>query len=100
MFLCLFLVVILTGCAQWIPARSTELSPGRYSLESSGNMFATYESLKKIIDKKAMKLCGEGLYEYESEGDLAHMTQTTYSQGMQIEAGYKVLTKIVACNHS
>ena len=94
-----FAVVFITGCAQWIPARSTELSSGRYSLQSSGNVFASYESLKKIIDKKAVKLCGNE-YEYESEGELDNKSQTNYASGMTVSASYKVLTKIVICKKS
>lgn len=80
-----------------IPARSVEISPGKYKLEASGNVFASLETLQSIIDKKAKKLCGENLYTYESLGDLEHKTQTTYNQGMEIRAGYNVLTKVVNC---
>ena len=95
-FIILALVFGVAGCAQMIPARSTELSPGRYSLQASGNMFADYESLSAKIDKKAGKLCGEAAYEYETN-NLQHKTQNTYAQGMTISAGYKVLTKIASC---
>ena len=54
----------VAGCAQMIPARANEISPGKYSLEASGNVFASVTDLLAKIDKKAVKLCGEGKYEY------------------------------------
>ena len=90
-------ICMLAGCAQMIPARSVEISSGKYKLEASGNIFASHQQLQSIIDKKAKKLCGDNLYHYESPGDLEHKTQTTYHQGMRIQAGYNVLTKVITC---
>jgi hypothetical protein len=63
-------------------------------------MFASQDDLENIIDEKAVKLCGKGKYKYESEGSLSNGTQTSYSQGVEIQARYNILTKIVNCQSS
>lgn len=92
-----FLPLILTvGCAQMIPARVFEVTPGVYKLESSGNAFASDESLSKKIESRAVKTCPNG-FEYMDNSHPKWHKQTTYQNGIAVSAGYKVLTKTVRC---
>jgi hypothetical protein len=91
------LILAISGCAQMIPARSLELEPGKYKLEASGNVFASIPSLIKKIDKKAIKLCGEGKYEYQDAGDFSTPHSPAYVSGVDIGASYKVLTRVITC---
>ena len=88
---------LFQGCAQMIPARAMDQGNGLYKLEASGNMFASDESLHAKIEKKANKVCDSG-FKYIEDSDPNWHKQTTYSNGMVIDASYKVLTKTIKCD--
>lgn len=91
------LILIVSGCAQMVPARSTEIGVGKYKLEASGNAFASIPSLIEKIDQKAIKLCGAGKYDYQDNGDFSTPHSPAYVNGVNIGSSYKVLTRIVTC---
>ncbi len=96
-YLLLTPIIFSLGCAQMIPARSVELEPGKYKLEASGNMFASIPELVEKIDKKAVKLCGSGKYEYKDSGDFSTPHSPAYVNGVDIGSSYKVLTREIKC---
>ncbi len=93
-------VLMVTGCAQMIPARSAEIAPGKYKLTASGNVFASIKSLIEKIDKKAVKLCGADNYSYKDAGDFSTPHSPAYVNGVDIGASYKVLTREITCKQS
>lgn len=96
--LSVFLVIIfVSGCAQMIPARSTEIEVGKYKLEASGNAFASLKSLREKIDQKAIKLCGKDNYIYEDTNDISNQHSAAYSNGVDVGASYTVVTRVVTC---
>jgi hypothetical protein len=90
-------IFLMFGCAQMVPARSTEIGAGKYKLEASGNAFASMPSLIEKIDQKAIKLCGVGKYEYADNGDFSTPHSPAYVNGVDIGASYKVLTRVLIC---
>ena len=97
-YLLLSLVVLVQSCAQMVPARSWDQGNGVHKLEASGNTFASDESLSQKIDKKANKICGDAGFKYIEDSDPEWHKQTSYTNGVAITAGYKVLTKTIKCN--
>lgn len=93
----LFSIILVSGCAQMIPARSTEIEPGKYKLEASGNAFASIPSLIEKIDQKAVKLCGAGNYTYADDGDFSNQHSPAYLSGVDIGGSYTVVTRSVSC---
>lgn len=91
------LTIMVTGCAQMVPARSTAIGVGKYKLEASGNAFASIPSLIEKIDQKAIKLCGAEKYEYQDNGDFSTPHSPAYANGVDIGSSYKVLTRVVTC---
>ncbi|MDO1510438.1 MULTISPECIES: hypothetical protein [unclassified Neisseria] len=87
----------LAACAQMFPARSEYLGGNRYQLESSGNIFASKQTLKNLIDKKAKKLCPNG-YQYETDDGLKYQKETFYHNNQPLPSDYLVMKQIVRCN--
>ena len=49
------LMLLVSGCAQMLPAMSTDLGGQRYQLQANGNVFVNKDTLSNNIDKKAKK---------------------------------------------
>lgn len=90
-------IILVSGCAQMIPARSTEIEAGKYKLEASGNAFASVKSLLEKIDQKAIKLCGKDNYTYADAGDFSSQNSAAYANGVDVGASYTVVTRVVTC---
>lgn len=91
------MVLLVMGCAQMVPARVNEISPGKYSLEASGNVFASIPSLLEKIEKRAVKLCGAGKYEFLDDGNFSNHRSPAYINGVDVGASYKVVRRQVVC---
>lgn len=93
----LFPVVLAFGCAQMFPARSEALGPGRYKVETSGNIFASKEAMIEKVDKKAASLCGNAGFEYVDEKGIDMEVSPTYHNGVLISMPYNVLNREIVC---
>jgi hypothetical protein len=82
------------------PASYHEMEPGKYQLSSSGNVFASIETLKGKIDKRAAELCGQDNYVYSDDGDFSTPHSPAYMNGVDIGASYKVLNRKIECKKS
>lgn len=95
-----WLLINLTGCASMIPAASTELEIGKYRIVTHGNSFAKPDNLRAKIDKKAIKLCGEGNYAYKTKRGLFETVKTpTYVNGSLMDIYSYQLTRVIYCSH-
>lgn len=94
--LVLFVVVMLCGCTQMLPATSKLEAPGVYTVKAFGNSFANIDKLKEKVDKKAAKLCGESGFTYV-DGGLQVKQERTYNNGGTQSGSYKVFSKTVKC---
>ena len=95
-------LLYLTACAQMFPAASIELEPGLYRVTSTGNTFAKPSDLDFRIEKKAIKLCGEGNYDYVGLPEAKVGKQKIYTGGgASTTAHYFQRTRLVKCkvNH-
>ncbi len=92
----LALVLFASGCAQMLPAMSTDLGGQRYQLQANGNMFVNQDTLSNNIDKKAKKLCPEG-YQYEAPADTRFKNDTLVNNGMLMQSGYFIMQRVVRC---
>ena len=88
--------IVMSGCAQWMPANVTDLENGMYEVSASGNSFASIESMKEKIEKKASKLCSNSGFEYVESPTLDWHKQTDYSTG--ITTSYKVMSSVIKCD--
>nr|WP_032863892.1 hypothetical protein [Acinetobacter vivianii] len=92
-------LLLLQGCAQMFPAQATKLDSGAYRIQTTANIFASDESMKKKVDKKAEGICqGKGFTELESKAQ-AHSEQI-YMPGMVTTGSYKTFNKTIQCNQS
>lgn len=79
------------------PAASAELEPGKYRILTTGSVLAKTERLQAKIDKKALKLCGEG-YTYKTPAGLFEIVTTpTYINGSMTNINAQKLTRVVYC---
>ncbi|MDO5638509.1 MAG: hypothetical protein Q4G28_01400 [Neisseria sp.] len=85
------------GCAQMIPARSTDLGNQRYELESSGNVFVKDGVLQGKLDQKAKKLCPQG-YRYETDDAPRFGNTVFYYNGVLMPSGHFTLKRTIRCN--
>lgn len=87
----------LLSCAQMVPARSTELSPGRHELTATGNTFSSRAELQKKVDAKAARICGAGPFIYEGNGEFEVKKTESYAVSGRMDTSYFELTRIVVC---
>lgn len=92
-------ILALQGCAQMFPAHVSEIKPGVYTLQATGNMFASDTSLQQKIDRKASILCKGSGFDVLQNNPQWH-DQTTYYNGMTIGAGFKTLNKTIQCKQA
>lgn len=85
------------GCAQMFPARSVELSPGHYQVETSGNIFASAKSMIDKVDEKAASLCGSAGFKYIDDNKMDTYTSPAYYKGVDISIPYNVLSREIVC---
>lgn len=93
------LMLLASGCAQMLPAMSTDLGGQRYQLQANGNVFVNKDTLSNNIDKKAKKLCPEG-YEYETPGDTRFKNDLLVNNGVLMPSGYFAMHRIVRCTNA
>ena len=93
------LMLLASGCAQMLPAMSTDLGGQRYQLQANGNVFVNKDTLSNNIDKKAKKLCPEG-YEYETPGDTRFKNDQFVNNGVLMQSGYFAMHLIVRCTNA
>ena len=96
-YLFLLPITLTFGCAQMFPARSVETSPGHYQVETSGNMFASTESMIDKVDQKAASLCGKAGFEYINDEKLDTHLSAAYYKSIDISMPYNVLRREIVC---
>lgn len=96
-YILLLSFILLSGCAQMLPAHSEKLADGEYRVTSIGNVFAKQDTLQNNIEKKAEKLCPEG-YSFQETGGLTIDNQQTSAQGIPITVQSKLYTRFIICD--
>ncbi|NRB39777.1 MAG: hypothetical protein HRU20_15140 [Pseudomonadales bacterium] len=91
------LVVLGTGCAQWLPAASHEIEPGVFKITATGNSFASTDDLRKKVEKKAAKVCGDQAYKKASKDKYQSHKQRTYTDSGYQTSHYFTYTTTVEC---
>ncbi len=95
-YILLVALLFLQGCAQMIPAKATRIESGVYMLQATGNMFASTDSLRKKVDKKAESVCaGKGFDDLSSNAQWQN--QQFYNVGVVMSAGYQIFNKRIKC---
>ena len=91
------LPLFLQGCAQMFPAHATKLDSGVYMIQSTGNLFASNESMQNKVDKKAENICqGKGFTDLG--GKIQAHNQPIYVSGIVTTSSYKTFNKTIQCN--
>jgi len=91
------LPLFLQGCAQMFPAHATKLDSGVYMIQSTGNLFASNESMKNKVDKKAENIC-QGKDFTDLGGKIQAHNQPIYVSGIVTTSSYKTFNKTIQCN--
>lgn len=92
------LIVGACGCAQLFPAAVSEIEPGVFRVQASGNSFASPASLRQKVESRALKICGQLGYKEVSPSNHDFLQQKNYSGSMTYSAGYQVITRYISCN--
>lgn len=90
-------LLCIVGCAQWLPARSKEISLGVYELTATGNSFSSRKALLQKIDAKAKRLCGDLAAKRVGPSQLDVGRQETYINGVKQTGHYIVVKQVVTC---
>ena len=68
-------------------------------IRSTGNLFASNESMKNKVDKKAENICqGKGFTDLG--GKIQAYNQPIYVSGIVTTSSYKTFNKTIQCNDS
>lgn len=94
----IFILVVTSGCAQWLPANYGEIAPGVFKISATGNSFASREDLQQKIDKKAEQLCLPHGYSYTKPANIESHKQEVTIDGVEQSSYYFVVSRVAYCN--
>ena len=89
-------VVFSAGCVQLMPASANKKGENQYEVTSFGNSFAGREMLEEKVDKKAKKVCKNGVQSI-SEGEYSQRKEQVYINGFPQTNTFFSFTKTVNC---
>lgn len=89
---------LLNACAQRSPITTVALSPGVYKIQVEGDASLTLAELQQKIADKALMLCGDAGFSYQSLLDLQLEPLTTYRENNMNNAQVTVLSRLIACD--
>jgi len=95
----LFLVLcaLPLGCANWLPASVHEIVPGEYEITTTGNSFISVESMKRKVERKAIKICGSAEYERIKRDRYQSHKSRVVTNGVQQTSYYFTYTLRIEC---